>query len=156
MHISKESIIHPLPTLEVIERRERKWRQKLPEGYKNFLLDFNGGIPEQKTFEYNLREYVVTRFLCILDDYRENRYGWYDVSVVESQLSERLTANLDLIGVEMLPIAELFSGDYLCMDFRDSKEFPCICVWNHEESVEFDPVTYKVAESFSEFLKMLK
>ena len=30
---------------------------------------------------------------------------------------ERLTSNEDLIGCELLPIAELFAGDYLCLDF---------------------------------------
>ena len=155
MHIQKESIIHPLPSLDVVKEREKRWRQTLPADYKAFITGFNGGIPDEKTFQCNGHRYAVTRFLCVLTNYRENQYGWYDISVVESQISERLTADLDLIGVEILPIAELFGGDYLCIDFRNSKENPCICVWSHEKSAEFDPVTYQVAESFSEFLDML-
>ena len=33
---------------------------------------------------------------------------------------------------------------------------PQICVWDHEESGELDPVTYKVADSFTEFVSSLK
>ena len=73
----------------------------------------------------------------------------------KSQIGERLTDNEDLIGVEVLPIAELFAGDYVCLDYRKSKEKPSICVWSHEESEDFAPVTYKVADTFSEFVEML-
>lgn len=81
--------------------------------------------------------------------------GWYDISVVESQIGERLTDNEDLIGIEVLPIAELFVGDYVCLDFRKGIEYPSVCVWSHEESGEFDPITYRIADSFSEFIDML-
>lgn len=43
----------------------------------------------------------------------------------------------------------------LCLDYRKSKEKPSICVWSHEESEDFAPVTYKVADTFSEFVEML-
>ena len=44
---------------------------------------------------------------------------------------------------------------YVCLDYRKSKEKPSICVWSHEESEDFAPVTYKVADTFSEFVEML-
>lgn len=62
----------------------------------------------------------------------------------------------DLIGVEVLPIAELFAGDYACLDFRENKETPTVCVWSHDNSEKFAPVTYKAADSFSEFIDMPK
>lgn len=76
----------------------------------------------------------------------------------ESNLIQTITLgtdNEDLIGVEVLPIAELFAGDYVCLDYRKSREKPSICVWSHEESEDFAPVTYKVADTFSEFVEML-
>ena len=109
----------------------------------------------EKSFECNKHNYAVTRFLCILKNVQETQNGWYDISVVESQIGERLTDNESLIGVEVLPIAELFAGDYVCLDYRKSKEKPSICVWSHEESEDFAPVTYKVADTFSEFVEML-
>jgi len=55
----------------------------------------------------------------------------------------------------VLPIAELLGGDYLCLDFREDNEAPDVCVWDHEESDDFEPVTYRVAGSFSELAEML-
>ena len=82
--------------------------------------------------------------------------GFYDISVVESQIGEMLTDNEDLIGIEVLPIAESSAGDYVCLDYRENENEPCVCVWSNEESDEFAPVTYRAADSFSEFIAMLK
>lgn len=155
MKIQNESIVYPLPSEELLYEKERKWRLTLPVEYKAFILENNGCIPEGNSFEVNGHSYTVTRFLCILKDTKNNNNGWYDISVVESQIGERLTDNEDLIGVEVLPIAELFAGDYVCLDFRSDMEKPEVCIWDHEESGDFSPVTIKVSESFSEFLNML-
>ncbi len=156
MTIQSNTIIHPIPTDELLKEKERKWRLILPMDYRNFIINYNGGIPNEKMFECNGHGYAVTRFLCVLKNIRETQDGWYDISVVESQIGERLTDNEDLIGVEVLPIAELFGGDYVCLDYRINKENPSVCVWNHEESDDFDPVTYKVTDSFAQFIEMLK
>ncbi len=97
---------------------------------------------------------MIVRFLGIIKDLSIEGAGWYDIDVVESQIGERLTDNMDLIGIEILPIAELFSGDYLCLDLRDSKG--SVCVWFHEKSEEFRPVIERVADSFEEFLIKLR
>ena len=68
---------------------------------------------------------------------------------------DRLSDNPDLIGAKLLPIATLFAGDFVCLDFKKSKENPCICVWSHEESEEDVPVTYFVSNSFEEFVRIL-
>ena len=124
--IRENTIIQPVPTIDLLQEKERKWRS-----------------------------YVIERFLCILKNASDNQNGWYDISVVESQIGERLTSNEDLIGVEVLPIAALFAGDYLCLDFREKMQIPEVCVWSHEESEDFSPIIYKVADSFSAFLEML-
>lgn len=155
MIIQDNSIVQPVPSAELLTEREKKWRLVLPEDYKEFIVKYNGGIPNEKSFQCNKHNYVIARFLCILKNIQENSKGWYDISVVESQIGERLTDNEDLIGVEVLPIAELFVGDYLCLDYRENKEKPSICVWSHEESGDFAPVTYKVADTFSAFVQML-
>ncbi|WP_231619529.1 SMI1/KNR4 family protein [Fictibacillus sp. 5RED26] len=56
----------------------------------------------------------------------------------------------------MLPVAALYAGDFVCLDYRNNVREPIVCVWNHEESSELNPVTYKVSDSFEEFLSMLK
>ena len=155
MKIQKDTIILPIPSRELIAERECDWELTLPEDYKEFIVNCNGGIPNENSFECNQRGYAITRFLCILENFSDSQKGWYDISVVESQIGERLTDNEDLIGVEVLPIAELFAGDYVCLDFRENKDKPCVCVWSHEESGDFDPVTYRIADSFSEFISIL-
>ena len=155
MTIQENTVIQPIPSAELLAEKEQKWRLVLPTDYRDFIVNYNGGIPNEKSFESNGHNYAITRFLCILKNVKESPDGWYDISVVESQIGECLTDNEDLIGVEILPIAELFAGDYVCFDYREDKEKPCICVWSHEESGEFEPVTYKVANTFSEFLQML-
>lgn len=155
MTIQKNTIIQPTPSNDLLLKKEKKWRIILPEDYREFIISNNGGVPNQKSFETDKRIYVITRFLCILSDVSDTSGGWYDISVVESQIGERLTDNENLVGVEVLPIAELFSGDYVCLDYRKNKSKPCICVWNHEKSCEFNPVTYKVANTFTEFVKTL-
>lgn len=156
MTVQDNSIIKPTPSAELLAEKERKWRLVLPSDYKNFVMNYNGCIPNETAFECDGHEYAVTRFLCILKSFEESQYGDYDISVVESEIGERLTDNEDLIGVEVLPIAELFAGDYACLDFRENKDKPTVCVWSHDNSEEFAPVTYKAADSFSEFIDMLK
>ena len=156
MTIQDDTIIQPLPIDELLAEKERKWRLVLPADYRNFVVKYNGGIPNEKTFECNKHCYAVTRFLCILKNFQDTQNGWYDISVVASQIGERLTDNEDLIGEEVLPIAELFAGDYVCLDYRQNKEEPSVCVWDHEASGECAPVTYHVADTFPEFIAMLR
>ncbi len=155
MTIQDNTVIEPMPSDDLLIEREKKWRLVLPQDYKDFISKFNGGIPNEKEFVYNTKTYVITRFLCIIKDVQNDQNGWYDIGVVESQIGERLTDNEDLIGIEVLPIAELFGGDYICLDFRKDKVNPCVCVWSNEESGEFEPATYDIAGSFSEFIRML-
>ncbi|USL40182.1 SMI1/KNR4 family protein [Priestia megaterium] len=49
----------------------------------------------------------------------------------------------------------LFAGDLVCLDYRDSRDNPRVCVWDHENSAELEPITYHVADTFKEFLGML-
>lgn len=156
MTIQDNTVVEPVPSNELLAEKEQKWRVVLPKDYRNFIMNYNGGIPNEKSFECNKHNYAITRFLCVLKNIQENKNGWYDISVIESQIGERLTSNEELIGVEVLPIAELFGGDYVCLDYRESKAEPCICVWNHEESEEFAPITYRIADTFEKFIKILK
>ena len=155
MTIQENTVIQPIPDAELLAQKEKNWRLVLPADYRDFIVKYNGGIPNEKSFACSGHNYAITRFLCMLKNVQESPNGWYDISVVESQIGERLTDNEDLIGVEVLPIAELFAGDYVCLDYRTDKENPCICVWNHEESEDFNPVTIKVSDTFSEFVQML-
>lgn len=79
-------------------------------------------------FFANNSEYLIERFLCILENSEEHEFGFYDIDVVLTQIEDKLTDNEDIIGVEALPIAQLFSGDYLCLNFKESFESPAVVV----------------------------
>ena len=154
MNAKNGSIIKPLPDDLLIAEKEKKWHVKLPDSYREFLKKFNGCIPQDNCFYHRNREFVIVRFLGIVEDLSNRETGWYDIDVVESQIGERLTDNMDLVGIEILPIAELFAGDYLCLDLRNCKE--SVCIWFHEESEEFKPVIEKIVDNFEEFLTKLR
>lgn len=140
---------------ERIQSFEKYSRVKLPDSYIDFIKKYNVGEPITDNFSDSNNSYVIDRFLGFVNEYETSPLGDYDISVVLSQIDCYLTDNPDLIGDELIPIAALFAGNFVCLDFTEDKENPSVCVWDHEESDEFKPVTYKIADSFSEFLDML-
>ncbi|WP_027630047.1 SMI1/KNR4 family protein [Ruminiclostridium cellobioparum] len=155
MKIIENSVIFPLPSIELIKREEKMWRILLPKSYVDFIQRSNGGKPVERCFICNNRHYAIDRFLCILEDPEEHELGMYDIDVVLTQIEDRLSDNPDLVGIELLPIATLFAGDFVCLDYKSSKDNPGICVWSHEESEQDMPVTYFVADTFEKFCEML-
>jgi len=147
----------PSPPKEQVEKLEQFYRITFPDNYKIFINEYNGAIPLNSTFEFDGNEYVLETFLCILGDLK-NDYdeGLYDIGVVTSQIFDRLVDDPNELGIRIIPIASLFAGDFICLDFRNSPEIPSICIWYHEQSEPFHPVTKKIANSFDEFLDILK
>ncbi|PAD90033.1 SMI1/KNR4 family protein [Shouchella clausii] len=155
MEFKDGSIIYPLPDDTLLSEKEVKWRINLPEMYKEFIKKYNGGTPIKGSFKCNNHYYAIDRFLCILKVTGERDDEYYDIGVVRTQLDERIVFDENLVGTELLPIAVLFAGDFVCLDYRNNVEEPIVCVWNHEESSDLNPVTYIISNSFEEFLNML-
>ncbi len=157
MELKLENKVLYRPSEAEIQRKEKMWRLKLPLDYRQFLKEYNGGVSKKCEFkgDHSNRIYMVENFLSIIKGEDYDEFGDYDIDVILTQVEERLSANRHLIGVDMLPIAQIFAGDYVCLDFREINDHPSVCVWSHEESGEFDPVTYKIADSFTQFLEML-
>jgi len=131
-------------------------RIRFPEPYREFIKRNNGAVPITNIFTHNNHDYIVERFLCILEESESDEInGWYDIEVIITQIGDRLTDNEDLVGMNVIPIAALFAGDFVCLDYRKTED-PSVVVWYHEESDEFSPVTKTVAPNISEFLGMLK
>jgi SMI1-KNR4 cell-wall len=156
MEFKDGTIIYPLPDDSLLSEKEGKWRVILPDIYKHFIMKYSGGTPIENNFKCNNHEYMIDRFLCILKLTGERDVEYYDIGVVITQLDERIVYDENLVGTELLPVAALYAGDFVCLDYRNNVEEPIVCVWNHEESSELNPVTYKVSDSFEEFLSMLK
>ena len=151
-----QSIIYPLPTDALLQEREVAWKVQLPEDYKKFIMRKNGFRPSKNLFSLKNRSFLIERFLCVLENTKDNPLGVYDIDVVMSQLDERLFVHEDILGFELVPIAALFGGDFLCLNYIEDTENPSICIWYHEESYELDPAIEFVANNFTEFLDMLQ
>ena len=115
------------------------------------------GVPITNELPFRNNVFVVERFLGFVKDYKNSDLGCYDIAVALTQLDLRLTDKPELVGDELIPIAVLFAGNFVCLDFRnEAAAEPEVCIWYHEESEEFAPVTRKVADTFEEFLAMLE
>ena len=151
-----QSIIYPLPTDALLQEREVTWKVRLPDDYKNFIMRKNGFRPSKNLFSLTNRSFLIERFLCVLENTKDNPLGVYDIDVVMSQLDERLFVHEDILGFELVPIVALFGGDFLCLNYIEDPENPRICIWYHEESYELEPAIEFVANNFTEFLDMLQ
>ena len=139
MYKQDQSIIYPLPTDALLQEREVAWRVKLPDDYKELIMRKNGFRPSKNLFSLTNRSFLIERFLCILENTKDNSVGMYDIDVVISQLDERLFVHEDILGFELIPIAALYGGDFLCLNYVENTANPSICIWYHEESYELEP-----------------
>ena len=155
MYKQNQSIIYPLPTDALLQEREVAWRVKLPDDYKELIMRKNGFRLSKNLFSLTNRSFLIERFLCILENTKDNPLGMYDIDVVMSQLDERLFVHEDILGFELIPIAALFGGDFVCLNYVEDSEKPSICIWYHEESYELEPAIEFLANNFTEFLAML-
>jgi hypothetical protein len=142
------------PSQESITKLERYCGVALPANYKEFLMSNNGAVPTRVCTFFAHHEYVLERFLPLIDDIKNNPEGHYDILVVMTQIEERLTKDPDSEVYELIPIGALFAGDCVCLDYSEGA--PTVSVWVHDQSGLFEPYTYHVADSFSEFLGMLQ
>ena len=156
MYKQNQSIIYPLPTDALLQEREVAWRVKLPDDYKEFIKKENGVIPSKRYFHFEHNEKVIDRFLAILAISGEKTEEDYDIGVVSTQLEGRIVFGEDNVGMQLIPIAALFGGNFVCLNYVEDSEKPSICIWYHEESYELEPAIEFLANNFTEFLAMLQ
>ncbi|WP_240616064.1 SMI1/KNR4 family protein [Listeria kieliensis] len=155
--VQKGSILVP-PSDETVKKFNDFYKVQLPTEYVKFLKKYNGAIPVTNVFSSSKKDYLIERFLCLLSKEDRDRLtdvSWSEIGVVLTELDERLVDDEDLIGMNIIPIAILFAGDFICLDFREDRELPSVCVWLHEESDEFMPVVEKISSDFVDFLNDL-
>ena len=156
MEFEADSVM-PAPSETRIGKLESDYRIHLPEAYKEMLQSGNGGVPKARLLPIANDILVVERFLSILDDRdAAGDLGWYEIGVVWSQIEDRLVADEDMVGTDILPIAHLAFGDMVCLDYRESPELPSVCIWYHEDSDVGRPATRTIASDFTAFLAMLQ
>ena len=151
-----QSIIYPLPNDALLHEIEVAWKVRLPDDYKEFIKNENGLMPSKRYFHFGDNEKVIDRFLAILAISGEKPEEVYDIGVVSTQLEGRIVFDEDYVGMQLIPIAALFGGDFVCLNYVKDSENPSICIWYHEESYELEPAIELVAINFTEFLVMLQ
>ena len=151
-----QSIIYPLPTDALLQEREAAWKVRLSDDYKELMKKENEGIPSKRYFHFGNNEKVIDRFLAILAISGERAEEVYDIGVVSTQLEGRIVFDEDYVGMQLISIAALFGGDFVCLNYLENPDNPNICIWYHEESYELEPAVEFLANSFTEFLDMLQ
>lgn len=147
----------PPPSDERFLWFESVYRISLPTSFILLLKESNGGIPVANRFLQGCRERMIERLLCLLDKPSEDQvHGWYDITVVLTQIETRLTSDQDLLGANVIPFAALFGGDFACLDFRNSSALPVVSVWDHERSDDWMPQLEEVAPTLEAFEQSLK
>lgn len=131
------------------------WNIEIDKNTLFFLSKYAGTKISEKIVKTRDNRKVIEIFLCLLDNPNEDKIGCYDMAVILTQLGDRLWMNEDDEKLSLLPIASLFSGDFICLDYREGK-IPTVCVWDHEESDELNPVTETISKNIEEFLEMLE
>lgn len=119
-----------------------------PASFINALRIANGGVPKGRLIDPPGAERELDRFLSIIDDYKNDALGMYDIEVVWSQIEDRLSDGL-------VPIAALVNGDFLCLDFAAQRDEPEVVLWDHERSTLDSPVVSRVASSFDDLVQRL-
>lgn len=146
----------PPPPPARLERLQESFENRFPKAYLDFLAQNNGAKPANNEVNSAVRPFVIERFLPIVADPKTDPIGWADVAVVASQLDARLVSDENATGMDLIPIAAMFAGDFVVLDYRDNRAEPSVGIWDHEASDDFAPQVKTIAPTFSAFLSMMK
>lgn len=116
-NVNPESVLPP-PSEDRLNSEEVYFRIKFPSDYREFLKQHNGATFE--TGDVRGTRESVEFFLPVLDDYKSHPRGWQDLSVVWSQIEDRLCEESDEYGCRLIPIASAYSGNFLCLILETS------------------------------------
>jgi hypothetical protein len=134
---------------ERVQQFEREHGIHLPESYRGFLLENNGGHPEPDVFP--------------IQGFESNPFGvlqiFFGLSAVAktSDLDWVLSDISPFVPAGILPIGCTEGGDFVCMDLRrrphpivywDRRPFWGTDIWNEAD-------LYPIAKDFQQFLTLI-
>lgn len=112
---------------------------KLPTSYRDFLIENNGGIPDENEFDIIecKNSSGVERFMSV-----------GQIKSVKKRLKDRFPVN-------SLPIANTENGNYICIVTGENEG---IYFWDHELEVYYSAWKNMIflCKDFKDFLKMLR
>jgi len=136
-------------TTRALSALENKIPGQLPSPYRAFLLQNNGGRPEENSFSM-LQQGLggVVTFFGILGKGKEG------------DLNTKRLSMADRVPIRYLPIADAEGGNLLVLSLAPP-DLGAVYFWDHElEAEEGEPATkdnlYPIAQSFDEFLQKLR
>jgi len=134
---------------EEIREFEDSYEIEFPKLIITFLKTYTTGKKKEKSWEAG--EKIIERFLTLdeSDDVDD-----YEMNYVLSLVFDRITEDGDSHRMPIIPIAALFGGDLLCLDFRTGTN-PSIVVWDHEASDTWKPVTHKLFNDIAQLEKAM-
>lgn len=134
---------------------ETKLGARLPEDYRAFLLEHNGGKPEKRAFmapddpldeDSELYERELAGFYALHE--QNAPVGEATMDAFKLDEAWRDLQN-DVPDNTLLPISQDTSGSYICLELSKEK-FGSVCFFDHEYEV-----ATTLAESFEAFLNTL-
>lgn len=133
---------------EKLKQFEVETGATLPESYREFLIQYNGGQPSPDAFpiqDMPLNEYGIIQALLGI----ETGHEWNDLRSDYNDLRGRMPATF-------VPIAYTPSGDFLCLDIQADGTAPVVFWdWYAQHHPPTYANVYGVAPSFEDFLDSL-
>lgn len=129
-------------SLEEIKNFETEYNVNLPERYKGFLLNWNGGYPEPSMFEIS-----VEKGVSVIDHF-------FGIGDEESDLSDYIDVYEYRLPTGFVPIAYDPGGNVICLGTKDPY-YDNIYFWDHENEQgdnENMSKMYFLANNIDEFL----
>ena len=130
-----------------IEYIENKFGLKFPSEYRNFMIETNGGEPIENYLEFDDESAVISNFFSYETEIKSDSLEWNGDVLYKKR-----------IPVSLFPIADALN-DIICIGVKDEFNGK-IFLWDsaaesNEEIPDFSNIK-KIADSWSDFVKMLK
>ena len=126
---------------------EKKKNIVFPAYYKKLVRFKDGGLLVKDLFDYQYKNETfrncVGDFLC-----------WQKETSEYSFIIDQINDPPEFFPNDLIPFAPDGGGNYICFDYRNCREDPPIVYWDH--GIEENEGIFHLADSFEEFLSMLK
>jgi hypothetical protein len=146
---SMQSCFSPSPEILDIEKFEKDFHLVLPDEYRAFLLQINGGEPKNRYFHTmdNKVLSLVSIFFPLLGNGDDNLYDEFSCITMQEELPSNV-----------MTIASIPNGNRVVMSFNGDDK-GSIYYWSWDEEPELSSCSYKymrkVSDNFYDFFTNL-